>query len=367
MAKLNFSPVSFRSIPSQGNKAELVFTVLHRNKLGLDDFLGQVMLPLRDMDMYENPRSRWCKLSSKQNKENKKERGELEIRIAFTVKAGSLNDLSKTGKSKSKTSLSNLSFTGGSLLSLRTLEKRKGIKSFAKAVSNKLKKPKDKNSSSGSINEDIDFKSNRNSFTGSSSHGYHDPGTISENEDEFAFENLSQKGSDRSLNVSQYGKSFSDFKVSEQNIPEAMDHEKTSSPSEIIKIDQARDEWQEKLVKRRNLTLPRKLAQSSPGTEKKEIVETNQHQEHINNLIENKRASSPIIKAPMVTKEQQKLEQHYNNYNKKKSEMDAKVEPVKSSPTTVSTIKAPLHVVKLYQNKSHEVRINNYSIVKCTL
>lgn len=322
------------------------------------------------MDMYETPRSRWYKLSSKQNKENTKERGELEIRIAFTVKASSLNDLSKTGKSKSKTSLSNLSFGGGSLLSLRTLEKRKGIKSFAKAVSNKLKKPKDKNSPSGSVSEDIDFKSNRNSFTGSGG-GYHDPGTISENEDEFAFENLSQKGSDRSLNTLQFGKNFSDFKVSEQNIPEAVENGKTGQ-REATPVNETRDEWQEKLVKRRTLTLPRVMSDSSPSLDKKEMIENNPKIENLNR-IETKRPSSPVIKAPLIVKEQQqqqqqKIEKHYNNYNKEKSKMITENNKSqvrneqKPNPTTTPTIKAPLHVVKLYQNKSHEVL--NESILK---
>ena len=44
---------NFRSIPSQGNKAELSLAVLHRNFLGVDEFLGQITLPLRDLDMNE--------------------------------------------------------------------------------------------------------------------------------------------------------------------------------------------------------------------------------------------------------------------------------------------------------------------------
>lgn len=53
----------------------------------MDEFLGQVTLPLNEMDAYERPRARWYKLQSKPGKEKKdKDRGELEARVAFTVK-----------------------------------------------------------------------------------------------------------------------------------------------------------------------------------------------------------------------------------------------------------------------------------------
>ena len=79
------------------------------------------------MDQFERPRSRWFNLQSKLGHDKKdKDRGELEIRTAFTVKAGSLSDLSK--KETNKSSSNNVSFGfGGSLLSLDTLEKRRGI------------------------------------------------------------------------------------------------------------------------------------------------------------------------------------------------------------------------------------------------
>lgn len=50
---------------------------------------------------------RWYSLRSKPGKEKNKLRGELEIRVAFIVKAGSLTDLSK--KDKHKSSLGQLS------------------------------------------------------------------------------------------------------------------------------------------------------------------------------------------------------------------------------------------------------------------
>lgn len=124
----------YRSIPERGNRAELVLTCLHRNNLGMDEFLGQVTLPLNEMDAYERPQSRWHKLQSKPGKEKKdKERGDLEVRIAFTVKAGSLTDLSKKEKNKSSTL-----GLGGSLLSLGTLEKRKSLKKIAKSLGSKV-------------------------------------------------------------------------------------------------------------------------------------------------------------------------------------------------------------------------------------
>lgn len=50
---------------------------------------------------------RWYLLKSKPGKEKSKPRGELEVKIAFIVKAGSLTDLSK--KEKHKSSLGQLS------------------------------------------------------------------------------------------------------------------------------------------------------------------------------------------------------------------------------------------------------------------
>lgn len=209
-------------IPShdnRGSRPSLVLTALHHNSLGIDEFLGQVALPLNEMDVYERPRSRWFKLESKPGKEKKaKERGELEVRIAFTVKAGSLTDLSK--KEKNKSSISNLaSNVGGSLLSIGAIEKRKGLKKFAKSLGSKVHisgigKKKNKEAAEGGIPDD------GSSFTGSYSSigtpsgltsrqsrqtfGDADPGVISEDEDEFVFDNLSHKSSGSSLNINRH-------------------------------------------------------------------------------------------------------------------------------------------------------------------
>lgn len=48
-----------RQIPKQGNTAELVLSVLHRNFLGLDQFLGQANISLADIDVYERPKSKY--------------------------------------------------------------------------------------------------------------------------------------------------------------------------------------------------------------------------------------------------------------------------------------------------------------------
>lgn len=172
----------------------------------MDEFLGQVTIPLSEMNQFERVRSRWYKLLSKPGKAKEKERGELEARIVFTVKAGSLSDLSK--KDKNKSSLSNIAQSvGGSLLSLGAIEKRKGLKKFAKSLGSKvnLGKKKDKK-----ISEDADSYSGSFSSVSTPNTGLRrnrfddnnaDPGVISEDEDEFVFDNLSHKSSGSSLNV----------------------------------------------------------------------------------------------------------------------------------------------------------------------
>uniref|UniRef100_A0A0A1XHJ7 Rab11 family-interacting protein 1 n=1 Tax=Zeugodacus cucurbitae TaxID=28588 RepID=A0A0A1XHJ7_ZEUCU len=197
-------------IPDQGNRAELVLTCLHRNNLGIDEFLGQATLPLNEMDVYDRPRSKWFKLESKPGKEKKnKERGELEARISFIVKSGSLTDLSK--KEKHKSSIGQLaSSVGGSLLSIGTIEKRKGIKKFAKSIGSKMhlhskKKNKDGDDVSNFSGSFASIGTPNSSNGGSRRYGQRageaDPGVISEDEDEFVFDNLSHKSSASSLNI----------------------------------------------------------------------------------------------------------------------------------------------------------------------
>ncbi|XP_022235705.1 rab11 family-interacting protein 1-like, partial [Limulus polyphemus] len=88
------------TITEKDNSVQL--TVFHRNFLGLDEFLGQVFIPLANHDIHEVPQNRWFKLQGKSKKE--KYRGELEIQFAFVVRSttftGSLMDLSTSKKSK---------------------------------------------------------------------------------------------------------------------------------------------------------------------------------------------------------------------------------------------------------------------------
>lgn len=196
-------------IPSQGNTAEVTLTVLHRNFVA-DQFLGQISIPLSKFDVYETPRNKWYKLENKQGKDNTKDRGEIEVKIGFTVKEGSLTDLSK--KDKHKSSMGQLSAVaqnvGGSLMSIGSLEKRKGLKKFARNLGSKIhlnkKEKKDTASLNGSMNSLNTNKSSMNSPHQTQSKqviGEADPGVISEDEDEFAFDDLSHKSSGSSLNV----------------------------------------------------------------------------------------------------------------------------------------------------------------------
>ncbi|XP_035739076.1 rab11 family-interacting protein 1-like isoform X2 [Vespa mandarinia] len=188
------------AIPEQGNTAEIVLTALHRNFLGVDEFLGTVSIPLASFDVYERPKNRWYTLCSKPGKENTKDRGELEVRIGFIVKAGSLTDL--TRKERHKSSLGQLSTAaqsiGGSLLSIGSIEKRKGLKKLAKSIGNRVK-----GKSKNKLNkENLDEREEENGFRATSQEpGEADPGVISEDEDEFTFDDLSHKSSASSLNA----------------------------------------------------------------------------------------------------------------------------------------------------------------------
>ena len=122
-------------------------------------------------------------MNSKPGKENTKERGELEVKIGFIVKAGSLTDL--TRKERHKSSLGQLSTAaqsiGGSLLSIGSLEKRKGLKKLAKSIGNKVK-----GKSKSKLNQDdLDERDEHHFRPTGQEPGEADPGVISEDEDEF--------------------------------------------------------------------------------------------------------------------------------------------------------------------------------------
>ena len=79
--KALFYSTNCRTIPSHGNTADIILTVLHRNFLGVDEFLGQVSLPLRDFDVYERPKSNWFSLKCKPGQTKNDYRGEIEVYI----------------------------------------------------------------------------------------------------------------------------------------------------------------------------------------------------------------------------------------------------------------------------------------------
>ena len=91
-------------IPDKGNKAEITLTVLHRNFLGVDEFLGRVSLPLSGFDHQEKARSkyevsllcfvmfypelsRWYPLLCKPGQGKSDYRGELEVKVEFKINA----------------------------------------------------------------------------------------------------------------------------------------------------------------------------------------------------------------------------------------------------------------------------------------
>ncbi|KAL3289883.1 hypothetical protein HHI36_023273 [Cryptolaemus montrouzieri] len=243
------------AIPDQGNKAEIVLTALHRNFMGVDEFLGRVVIPLNELDIYERPKNKWYILQSKPGKEGKaKDRGKLEVKIGFTVKSGSLTDITK--KEKHKSSMGQLSHVaqsvGGSLLSLGSGEKRKEFKKFAKSIGSKIhlrsKKGSDGDDAS-SIGSVGSLQRRNNSFSNFKSRQTKedaDPGVVSEDEDEFTFDELSHKSSASSLS---------------QNISNLNDFTNYADPPPPVKparVEQKpQDEWESKLLgKNKSLLKP---------------------------------------------------------------------------------------------------------------
>ncbi len=187
-------------IPSHGNTAAIVLTVLTHNFLGVDNFLGCVNIPLAELDFYDRPKNKWYELQEKQGKPKQKERGELEVKIGFSVKPGSLNDVSK--KDGRRASLGQLSHVaqnlGGSLASISSVDK-KSFKRLAKTITKKMKKDKKLFEEESLPSPNINKKQVTITRQGT---GDADPGVISD-EDEFAFDDLSHTGSGCSLEVNQ--------------------------------------------------------------------------------------------------------------------------------------------------------------------
>jgi len=203
------------NIPSQGNTAELSLTVLHRNFLGVDEFLGQISFPLRDFDVYERPKSSWHTLKCKPGKGKTEYRGELSVKIGFTVKAnntggGSVADLRKNKKGGSISSLTRVGGSiSGSLLSIGSKEK-KNIKKFVKSVSHKVEKAKQSastlklNKEKGVLDSLPETRQwnvgDKTRIGGEIDMNNEDPGVNSDDEDDM-IERFSYHGSDQSINA----------------------------------------------------------------------------------------------------------------------------------------------------------------------
>lgn len=235
-------------IPDHGNTAEIILTVLHRNFLGVDEFLGRVAIPLNSFDKYERPKNQWYMLQAKAGKEGKKkDRGKLEVKITFTVKSGSLSDLNK--KEKHKSSIGQLSHVaqsvGGSLLSLGSNEKRKGIRKLAASIGSKMHlrvkvKDSDDDTSIGSVNSLRKTSNLNKKFKSLQTKDDADPGVVSEDEDEFTLDELSNKSSASSLNQLT------------QIAPNAESPLSNVNKTENKKVE---DEWETKLFGKPNKTL----------------------------------------------------------------------------------------------------------------
>ncbi|CAH1785928.1 unnamed protein product [Owenia fusiformis] len=102
-------------------KSSVILNVYNRSLLGLDDFLGQVALPLSDFQLYDRPRSKWYSLKGKAKHAGKKSedkyRGELEVKVKYIVKS----------KPQSNSSLDS------------SLKRTSSIKALASSVGEKLK------------------------------------------------------------------------------------------------------------------------------------------------------------------------------------------------------------------------------------
>ncbi|XP_035230395.1 rab11 family-interacting protein 2-like [Stegodyphus dumicola] len=97
-----------------GRDSDVILTVFHRNVLGLDEFLGQTAISLRGIESFDRPFTKWYPLKGKSGRSDDKQRGDLEVRIAFIVRrcsdTQSLNDLSFK---KRRNSIKNLAVSFG--------------------------------------------------------------------------------------------------------------------------------------------------------------------------------------------------------------------------------------------------------------
>ena len=161
--------------------------------------------PAQDYDVYEKARARWSPLLCKPGQAKTSYRGELEVKLAFTVKAsqagsqmGSLTSLNK----RARGSLTSLNRMGGSLLSIGGKERR-SITAMARHVGQKVERAGEK------AREKVKVARGRRAEErlGRLEEGWgsnRDPGVNSEDEEEggredmFQFDRLSHRSSIRS-------------------------------------------------------------------------------------------------------------------------------------------------------------------------
>lgn len=257
-------------IPSQGNTAEVVLTALHRNLLGVDQFLGRVALPLKDFDHTQRPTTRWYPLQSKPSQNKPGYRGELEVRVGFTVQSvapvsGSSADLKSRGSSTSIHKVKKSLGTGGSLINLKV-----------KSAGHKLGKLGNKMGSSlklgsrdlGAVSEEPkeDFQVNR------------DPGVGDSEDEEEEMENLFKRVSSQRKSEQSPQPSPAPPKP-QRNLPT------NNSGEKVVEEKKAETKKEEPAVKSADKEVPRKteenldkgnvseetMAQFS-GTSKEELV-----------------------------------------------------------------------------------------------
>lgn len=59
--------------------------VYHRNFFGIDEFLGQISIPLENFDANTSPKTKWYLLEGKKDKKSSKYRGKLEVTVSLVV------------------------------------------------------------------------------------------------------------------------------------------------------------------------------------------------------------------------------------------------------------------------------------------
>ncbi|CAD5126161.1 DgyrCDS14329 [Dimorphilus gyrociliatus] len=150
------------------DRKPLKLKVFHRSlsALSSDDFLGQALIPIQDIDMDAQPRAKWYTLESKPSKKAAvKERGELEVKISFIVKSQIDSSKLSAGplgkRTLSSTSIGKIKKRSGSLLSLSKKATSGSVRNLASSVGKvfTLGRKKDKNKASAdsaSVTSSID-------------------------------------------------------------------------------------------------------------------------------------------------------------------------------------------------------------------